>query len=217
MVTGNVRKNTQTHFLIFRNYTSSPCPLFCPRTPQNQFQRKKHQKTSRTMIEIHQKTKKSGAIWCHLVEFRMPGFSLNTYIFDPTNTHLKKVVVFRRVKSPRPWWSLVAPKMSLRDPGCPKMVPPHQHPTLHPPPPPPHPPPFSWFFMVFALFFMVFHETVFQRTGFQRTGHSRLSIGRSRLFRSIGNAMAFSAIPIYWDWAFPMNGFWIFWLNTRAP
>ena len=30
---------------------------------------------------------------------------------------------------------------------------------------------------------------------------------------------AFSAIPIYWDWAFPMNGFWIspntrdFWLN----
>ena len=28
---------------------------------------------------------------------------------------------------------------------------------------------------------------------------SRLSIGRSRLFRSIGNAMAFSAIPIYWD------------------
>ena len=32
----------------------------------------------------------------------------------------------------------------------------------------------------------------FQRTGFQRTG-------RSRLFRFIGNAMAFSAIPIYWD------------------
>ena len=26
--------------------------------------------------------------------------------------------------------------------------------------------------------------------------------------------MAFSAIPIYLDWAFPMNSFWIFWLNT---
>ena len=72
-----------------------------------------------------------------------------------------------------------------------------------------------------SWFFMVFHETVFQRTGFQRTG-------RSRLFRSIGNAMAFSAIPIYWewafsaipiywDWAFPMNGFWIFWLNGLGP
>ena len=29
--------------------------------------------------------------------------------------------------------------------------------------------------------------------------------------------MAFSAIPIYWDWAFPMNGFWIFWLNGLGP
>ena len=25
---------------------------------------------------------------------------------------------------------------------------------------------------------------------------------RSQLFRSIGNAIAFSAIPIYWEWAF---------------
>ena len=106
---------------------------------------------------------------------------------------------------------------------------------------------FHCFVMVVHGCFMVFHETVFQRTGFQRTGRSRLSIGRSWLFRSIGNAMAFlaipiywdwafsaipiywdwafSAIPIYWDWAFPMNGFWIspntrdFWLNglRRKP
>ena len=34
---------------------------------------------------------------------------------------------------------------------------------------------------------------------------------------------AFSTVPIYWEWAFPMNGFWIspntrdFWLNGLGP
>ena len=76
-----------------------------------------------------------------------------------------------------------------------------------------------WTYNCFQARVNVQPPTVFQRTGFQRTGRSRLSIWRSPLFRSIGNAMAFSAIPIYWDWAFPMNGFWIspntrdFWLN----